>query len=41
MNKMYLKFQAIMAAVLFGASAPLAKLLLSDIQPVMLAARLI
>jgi len=34
------KLQAIMAAILFGASAPLAKLLLGNIQPVMLAALL-
>lgn len=36
-SDMYPKFQAIIAALLFGASAPLAKLLLDDIQPVMLA----
>lgn len=37
---MYPKLQAIVAALLFGASAPLAKLLLADIHPVMLAALL-
>lgn len=36
----YSKIQAIMAALLFGASAPLAKVLLGDVQPVMLAALL-
>jgi drug/metabolite transporter (DMT)-like permease len=34
------RLQAIMAAILFGASAPLAKMLLGNIQPVMLAALL-
>lgn len=34
------RLQALMAALLFGASAPFAKLLLGDIQPVMLAALL-
>jgi drug/metabolite transporter (DMT)-like permease len=32
--------QVLLAAALFGASAPLAKLLLDDVQPVMLAALL-
>ncbi|MGE5379997.1 MAG: EamA family transporter [Methylocystaceae bacterium] len=36
----YPKIQAILAAVLFGASSPLAKLLLNDISPVLLAALL-
>ncbi|NJD03591.1 MAG: DMT family transporter [Ruminiclostridium sp.] len=36
----YPKMQAIIAAVLFGSSAPLAKLLTGDIDPVMLAALL-
>jgi drug/metabolite transporter (DMT)-like permease len=39
-GEMYPRFQAIIAALLFGASAPLAKLLLGDIQPIMLAALL-
>lgn len=37
---MYPKLLAIMAAILFGASAPAAKLLVGEVQPVMLAALL-
>jgi len=40
MKTAFPKFQAIMAAVLFGASAPLSKLLLGSIEPVLLAALL-
>ncbi len=36
-QRFLLTSQALLAAVLFGASAPLAKLLLGDVQPVMLA----
>lgn len=36
----YPKVQALLAAALFGASAPLSKLLLGDIEPVLLAALL-
>jgi drug/metabolite transporter (DMT)-like permease len=39
-NKFFPIAQALLAAVLFGVSAPLAKLLLGDIQPVMLAGHL-
>lgn len=39
-NDLYPKLQAILAAILFGASAPLTKMLLADMQPVMLAALL-
>src|SRR3990172_7496745 len=37
-NKLYPTLQIILAAVLFGASAPLSKLLLGEIQPIPLAA---
>jgi drug/metabolite transporter (DMT)-like permease len=40
MKNAYPKLQAIMASVLFAASAPLSKLLLGDIEPVLLAALL-
>ena len=39
-HRFYSMCQAITAALLFGASAPIAKLLLGDIQPVLLAALL-
>ncbi len=39
MNKnIYPMFQAILAAVLFGASAPISKLLLGEIEPIPMAA---
>lgn len=40
MKSLYPKLQALLAAVLFGISAPLSKLLLNDIEPVLLAALL-
>lgn len=40
MKNLYPKVQAIMAAALFGASAPLAKILLGKIDPILLAALL-
>lgn len=36
-KKVYSMFQAIMAAVLFGASAPIAKLLLGEVEPISMA----
>jgi drug/metabolite transporter (DMT)-like permease len=39
-ENIYPKLQAALAAILFGASAPIAKLLLGDIEPVLLAALL-
>lgn len=40
LKNLYPKLQALLAAVLFGVSAPLSKLLLNDIEPVLLAALL-
>lgn len=39
-KNLYPKLQALLAAVLFGVSAPLSKLLLNDVEPVLLAALL-